>query len=114
MTSIYRNANDQAKVGNLPRPNKEDYHGGHLIADVFGGPGDKLNLIPMDKVLNGASGDWGQLEAEFRSILKSDPNARIEYNVELDYSGGGPQPGKIAIEYRINDGEVLRRSFENA
>ncbi|WP_242650071.1 DNA/RNA non-specific endonuclease [Rodentibacter trehalosifermentans] len=36
--------------------------GGHLIASMFNGVGEGINLVAMDKTLNGASGRWYKLE----------------------------------------------------
>lgn len=36
--------------------------GGHILAAMFGGSGERLNIVPMDSRLNGAGGDWYKLE----------------------------------------------------
>ncbi|MDE3719945.1 DNA/RNA non-specific endonuclease [Nocardiopsis sp. N85] len=55
------------------------WQGGHLVAsNMFGGPGERINIIPMLKSLNhpGQSRDfyenWGRLEYLWNGILKKD------------------------------------------
>ncbi|MFR9752161.1 DNA/RNA non-specific endonuclease [Nocardia sp. 004] len=111
--SPYRNKGTQRDIGNLPYPNPENYHGGHLFADTLGGPGDGVNMVPMHKSVNMTSGEWGELEEEFRDALKADPNTRIQWNIKMDYSGGAPQPDTFRIEYQIGDGPKVRDRIEN-
>lgn len=54
-----RNSNAQVKAGGADRGS--DDHGGHLIASMFNGPGESLNLVPMDRWVNGAGGKWYDL-----------------------------------------------------
>ena len=52
-----RNTYQQSVVG---KSGEAADQGGHLIASALGGAGDKINLVPMDKVLN--NGEWKQME----------------------------------------------------
>lgn len=51
-----RNTYQQCKAGKCGSSGDE---GGHLIASIFNGPGEKLNLVPMDGNLN--KGVWKQM-----------------------------------------------------
>jgi hypothetical protein len=52
-----RNKYRQRQVGRSGNPGDQ---GGHLIASIFQGPGDRLNMVPMDGNLN--MGRWRSME----------------------------------------------------
>lgn len=66
-----RNNYQQSNVGKSV--NDTGDQGGHLIAASLGGAGDKINLVPMDKVLN--NGTWKAME---RDLAKALDAARIK------------------------------------
>ncbi|HAK1938897.1 TPA: FhaB [Salmonella enterica] len=59
-----RNGYQQCKAGKCGNLGDE---GGHLIASVFNGPGEKLNLLPMDGNLN--KGVWKRMENAWSKAL---------------------------------------------
>ncbi len=79
--------------------------GGHLIAAVFGGAGEAVNLVPMDKVLNGAGGKWHELERTWSSALKA--NKDVKVNIQPIYSGNSKRPDSFSVRYEI-DGQPFR------
>lgn len=86
----------------------DDDHGGHLIASMFKGPGEGVNIVPMDKTFNGASGAWGQLEKTWQSALKS--NKSVKVNIQPVYSGTSKRPTSFIINQSING--VKQKSIE--
>ncbi|WP_275554455.1 DNA/RNA non-specific endonuclease [Mixta sp. Marseille-Q2659] len=67
-----RNIYQQCKAGKCGNPGDE---GGHLIASIFNGPGEKLNLVPMDGNLN--KGVWKQMENTWANALGNAANLLI-------------------------------------
>ncbi len=108
LTNIIKNRNtyQQRKVGLSGQPGD---HGGHLIATVLGGIGEKLNLVAMSSKLN--LGKWKTMEA----MLNREANAGkdIELQVEPQYVGTSTRPVKFVVRYRIDGGELVRLEFRN-
>lgn len=59
-------------MGNCGLSNDE---GGHLIASIFDGPGERLNLVPMDTNLN--RGEWKKIENVWASALKDGKTVNV-------------------------------------
>lgn len=76
-----RNTYQKCKAGKCGSSGDE---GGHLIASIFNGPGEKLNLVPMDGNLN--KGVWKQMENTWVNALKD--GKQINVKIELVYTGG--------------------------
>jgi filamentous hemagglutinin len=73
--------------------------GGHLIAASLGGAGDKLNLVPMDKVLN--NGPWKSMEKQLADALKAGKNVSIK--IDVGYPAGPyVRPNKFNVTAIIN------------
>ncbi|HDX5555830.1 TPA: DNA/RNA non-specific endonuclease, partial [Escherichia coli] len=49
--------------------------GGHLIASIFNGPGEKLNLLPMDGNLN--KGAWKSMENTWAKALSEGKDVKV-------------------------------------
>ncbi|MBD8513425.1 hemagglutinin repeat-containing protein [Photobacterium sp. CAU 1568] len=77
--------------------------GGHLIASMFGGPGEGINLVPMDAKLNGSGGEWYRLETQWRNVL--DNGGTVKVNIEPKYSSNSKRPESFKVNYSI-DGVV--------
>ena len=93
-----RNRYQQKVSGRTDR--KPDDHGGHLIASMFKGPGEGINIVPMDKTFNGASGAWYQLENDWKKALES--NKTVKVNIQPVYSGASKRPDSFIINQNIN------------
>jgi len=89
---------------------KGDVNGerGHHIASVLGGPGEKINLVPMNANLN--KGAWKQMENTWGKALKD--GKKVKVNIEPVYSGSSVRPGAFNIKYSI-DGESVERFMLN-
>lgn len=81
--------------------------GGHLGAAAGGGPGEGINLVAMDKVLNGAGGGYGKIESEIRALASSNPDATITYRVEQSYPGDSVRPQSFRYSYFL-DGQLVK------
>jgi hypothetical protein len=85
--------------------------GGHLIASMFGGPGEGVNLVPMDAKLNGAGGEWYKLETQWRDVL--DNGGSVKVKIEPKYSESSKRPDSFDVEYSINGGKQITRDLKN-
>ncbi|MFM7334853.1 MAG: DNA/RNA non-specific endonuclease [Tabrizicola sp.] len=83
--------------------------GGHLIAAVFGGAGEAVNLVPMDKALNGAGGQWYRLEQEWLDALETGKDVKV--NIQPVYAGGNARPDLFQVSYSINGVERTRTIY---
>ncbi len=101
-----RNGYQQAKAGRGDR--LSDDQGGHLIASIFNGPGDRLNLVPMNGNLN--QGAWKRLENQLADALRS--GKKVDVQVSVQYGPTGERPAKFIIDYVI-DGTPATQVFRN-
>jgi filamentous hemagglutinin len=100
-----RNAYQQLMAGQV---GGAGYEGGHLIATVLGGAGEKINLIPQLTAVN--RGEFRVLEKEWADAIKAGKEVKVE--VSPIYSGSGRVPTSIDVTYRI-DGKPVSRLFPN-
>jgi filamentous hemagglutinin len=99
-----RNGHQQGCVGKCGEAGDE---GGHLIASALGGSGDRINVVPQDKLLN--RGDWRAMERQFQDDLRDGKSVSVK--IEVGYpSDGGPRPSNFLVTALI-DGEYLRFPF---
>ena len=91
----YQQSNSGKNAGRLP-----DDHGGHLIASMFKGPGEGINIVPMDKTFNGSSGAWYKLETDWKKALER--NQSVKVNIQPVYSGNSKRPDSFIINHSIN------------
>jgi hypothetical protein len=82
--------------------------GSHLIASIFKGPGEQINLLPMNGNLN--KGAWKQMENLWAKELKAGKTVKVE--IKPIFEGSYKRPSKILVEYEI-DGEFFDREFIN-
>jgi filamentous hemagglutinin len=74
--------------------------GGHLIAAVFGGAGEAVNLVPMDRILNAPGGRWFELEREWRRAI--DAGRDVSVDIRPVYPDGSRRPGLFEVEFSID------------
>ncbi len=84
--------------------------GGHLIASVFNGPGEKLNLLPMNGNLN--KGAWKSMENTWANALKDGKPVNVK--IEPIYSGSSVRPDRFNVKYSIDGGRPVNVDFKNA
>ena len=101
-----RNKYQQCKAGICGNADDE---GGHLIASIFNGPGEKINLVPMNGNLN--KGEWKKLENTWAGALNEGKSVRVA--VEPVYSGNTVRPVSFKIEYSIGNGRPIIKVFQN-
>ena len=105
-----RNTYQQGKAGGAYRLELDQ--GGHLVATQFGGPGERINLVAMDRALNGAGKDnWYAMENSWRDRLQANPDTRIDVTIDIDYPGASTRPDQFRVQYSVDGGEPVRRRF---
>ncbi|EOW2402474.1 hemagglutinin repeat-containing protein [Cronobacter turicensis] len=102
-----RNKYQQCKAGKCGVSGDE---GGHLIASIFGGLGEKLNIVPMNGNLN--KGAWKQMENTWATALKEGKQVKVK--IDPVYSGSSVRPDKFTIQYQIGNNKPIRETFQNA
>ncbi|MCW8950529.1 MAG: DNA/RNA non-specific endonuclease, partial [Sedimenticola sp.] len=101
-----RNGYQQCKAGKC---GADDDEGGHLIASIFKGPGEKINLVPMNGSLN--RGEWRRLEKTWEDALKEGQSVNVA--VEPVYAGSSARPESFKIKYSIDNGRPIFEVFQN-
>ncbi|CNL81833.1 DNA/RNA non-specific endonuclease [Yersinia aldovae] len=101
-----RNTYQQCKAGKCGNTGDE---GGHLIASIFGGPGEKVNIVPMDGNLN--KGAWKQMENTWANALKD--GKKVDVNIQPIYSGDSTRPDRFIVKYSIDNGRPVNIDFKN-
>ena len=96
-----RNTNQQCKSGGCERLPTD--HGGHLIASMFDGLGEGINIVPMDAKFNGVKGEWYKMETRWKNALEN--NGTVQVKIELVYSGDSKRPSRFKITETINGSE---------
>ena len=109
---LFRNGNQQRLAGGEFRLDGDQ--GGHLIAASLGGPGEPINLVPMDRALNGnGANSFGALEGQWRDILKANPDARVRVTIDVKYPDGvSARPDTFDVEWSVNGGRPRTKGFE--
>lgn len=100
-----RNTYQQSKVG---KSGKDGDEGGHLVASIFDGPGEKINLLPMDANLN--KGAWKKMENKWADALKE--GKQVDMEVKPKYIGDSTRPSEFIVRQSI-DGVKSSHSFKN-
>lgn len=76
---------------------------GHIFARIFKGPGNKINLIPMEG-LHVNRGQYKTIENQWRAALEDDDNLHaIDVTIEFDYDDDTHRPAWIDVEFSIGD-----------
>ncbi|WP_419330183.1 DNA/RNA non-specific endonuclease [Acinetobacter sp. ULE_I037] len=102
----YQQTNSGKNNGRLP-----DDHGGHLIASMFKGPGEGINIVPMDKKFNGGGGDWGKLEKTWQDALKA--NKEVKVSIQPVFSGTSKRPDSFIVIQKIGSAKATQVTLKN-
>ena len=76
----------------------EGDQGGHLIAQIFNGPGEQINYVPM-KGSEVNLGQWRMLENKWQSALREGKRVSVEINLKY---GTTKRPEKFIVKYNID------------
>lgn len=103
-----RNSYQQRRAGGRDRLPTDD--GGHFIATVFRGPGERINLAPMDFNLN--RGAWKAMENTWSEALQN--GKQVEITIDVSYAEGTRRPAYFIVKYTVSGSMPVRRRFKNA
>ncbi|KQY89264.1 DNA/RNA non-specific endonuclease [Pelomonas sp. Root1444] len=100
-----RNLYQQVRAGEI---GGQGYEGGHLIGSLFGGAGEKINLVPQLTSVN--RGEYRAMERTWAEAIRDGKQVKVE--VSPVYAGGSQVPTKIEVIYWI-DGQRAVQTFRN-
>ncbi|MBU2206129.1 MAG: DNA/RNA non-specific endonuclease, partial [Gammaproteobacteria bacterium] len=86
------------------------YDGGHLIATLFQGPAEKVNLVPQLKDQN-RYGEWREMEKEWAKEL--DAGNEVEVEILVEYDGDGVTPLSLRSTSTVNGIKQAPQNFDN-
>ena len=86
----------------------EGYDGGHLIGTLFGGAGERINLVPQLSSVN--RGSFRAMEKQWADALTANKTVRVEVNPV--YAATGQVPTRIDVTYWI-DNVRFTSTFKN-
>lgn len=87
-------AQTQQREARRAKGGDADDDGGHLIANVFGGPSELINVVPQDWFQN-ERGAWRALEREWERLLAD--GHEVEVQVEPVYEGASGRPSALVV-----------------
>ncbi|MBU2986777.1 DNA/RNA non-specific endonuclease [Saccharophagus degradans] len=102
----HRNPRTQRKYGG---PVKE-YDGGHLVATLFQGPAEKVNLVPQLAEQN-RNGDWREMERKWAQKLRAGDT--LEVDIQILYDINSDTPTGLFSQYKVNGGPTKKEFFTN-
>ena len=102
-----RNGYQQVKAGGADR--LRDDEGGHLIASIFNGPGEAINLKAMDGNFN--KGEFKKLENTFAEALKD--GKKVDVKIDVVHSTDSLRPDQFVVKYQIDGGRPVNVEFDN-
>lgn len=103
-----RNSYQQQVSGRTDR--LPDDQGGHLIASIFKGPGDRLNLVPMNGNFN--MGAWRSMESRFADALAKGHS--VDLRIKAVYADDSARPTRFIVISITDGGRPVRNTFQNA
>lgn len=101
-----RNTWQQAATGHV---GGEGYDGGHLIASLFGGAGERINLVPQLSTVN--RGEFREMERQLAQAVLDGKTVRVE--VMPVYGDGTQVPTELVARWSI-DGMPGQKRFINS
>lgn len=84
-------------------------HGGHIFGSQFGGPGEAINLVPMQDKLNLVG--YAGLENEWKTLLQE--GKQVEVHVDIEYPGNSRRPESYFVETYVDGKLYSTRDFDN-
>lgn len=81
-----------------------------MIASIFNGPGERLNLLSMNGNLN--KGTWKSMENTWAFALKE--GKQVSVKIEPVYSGKSVRPDSFNVEYSIGSARPKEIVLKNS
>jgi hypothetical protein len=99
-TSKPRNTAQQSGSVELKDGVKGQDDGGHLIGSRFGGAGEQINYVPMNKDINRSGGEWYALEEKWAAALGRNEDVTVE--IAIIYSRESARPVGFRVDYLMD------------
>lgn len=106
LSTADRNTYQQRKAGDSGIDGDD---GGHIVASIFNGPGEMINLYPQNGNFN--RGVWKQLENTWAEALENGSSVNVK--IELNFADDGVRPSGVTATYQIDGGRPVRETFDN-
>jgi len=104
-----RNGYQQRKSVTSKDGNLDTDQGGHLIASIFDGAGEQINIVPMLGNLN--QGAWRSMEATWQSALQA--GKKVEVDIKVIYEGASKRPLGFQVDSWVNGIKQPQKIFDN-
>lgn len=103
------------------------YGGGHLLASIFGGPGEKVSLVPQHMFQNRGAGPsnvpdvpredlevWHKVETDVRAELNTHgSHVKVDWEAQPVYEGANEVPSRIDLTVSIDGKRPRTYHFVN-
>ncbi|MDE1495311.1 DUF637 domain-containing protein [Xenorhabdus bovienii] len=107
LSSNDRNYYQQRRVGHQGNAGDD---GGHLIGTIFNGPGEKLNMVPMESSLN-RYGSWRNMERTWADALKT--GKTVDVKIQPRYSDNSARPSSFDVSYTVGKDRQIELNIKN-
>ncbi|MFC0506578.1 DNA/RNA non-specific endonuclease [Micromonospora costi] len=105
----HRNSYQQRVSGGTDRLSTDQ--GGHLFAHIFRGPGERINLLPMDQTIN--LSDWKKMENTWADALKAGRNVQVSGRAFYPPGTSSQRPSHLLVTYQIDNDPPVVVPFRN-
>ncbi len=89
------------KNGITKTKNETPDQGGHIIARIFNGPGEQINYVPQNALIN--NGNWKSMENDFRMNLESGDKVEVDIKIVYDIKGTSKRPKKFVVDAKVTN-----------
>ena len=98
-----RNTYQQGKSVDLKDGIKGEDDGGHIIAQIFNGPGEQINYVPQTATLN--NGEWKTMEKKWNDALSE--GKKVEVDIKINYADNlRPTDFDVTYIIKTSDGKI--------
>jgi filamentous hemagglutinin len=90
---------------------KQGDQGGHLVARIFNGPGDGINMVPMSKKVN--QKEYRAMEKTLSDAVNRGEKVEIEIRVRYPKGGTSARPSEIVVVPKYDGKQAAPYLFKN-
>ena len=124
---VYKAQGDLTKATHLQRRKNRDQRyqlwikemdghlndeGGHIFANRFNGPSEKINIVPMNSEWQHRGGDWYE-KVEERTSNYINEGKQVQLYIEMLYKGDNKRPYVFKTQIRTNGVIVFDKILVN-
>ena len=90
---------------------KRGDQGGHIIACIFGGTGQSINMVPMCRSLNLSA--WKKLENRWAKALKAGSRVYVVVDLKYEKSSSSRRLCGLTARWSVDGGCTEIKEFTN-